>query len=155
MTELSHSDAQIHEMKDFEYLYRQRESQLVPVILHTQLSLCELFSNCEFFILNWLSLIGHYLQTNSRTELGLHLNCRVWIDIQTITIPYHLYYTIYFELGYWFYKQYHNIYFELEYWFYKQYLKLTIPLFSPLLRWFLPLRHFASWRRATCSRSWR
>ena len=33
MIELSHSDAQTYEMKDFEYLFWLRESEQVPIIL--------------------------------------------------------------------------------------------------------------------------
>jgi len=33
MIELSHNDAQTHKMKDFEYLFRLRKSEQLPLIL--------------------------------------------------------------------------------------------------------------------------
>ena len=55
MIEFSPSDSQTNEMRDFEYLFRLRESEYVPVIAELkkmivvqQLLSGEFFSNCEF-----------------------------------------------------------------------------------------------------------
>ena len=58
MIELSHNDAQTHEMKDFEYLFHLRKSEQLPLILElkkyhdcpTIVIKSILFKLCVFYI---------------------------------------------------------------------------------------------------------
>ena len=101
MTELSHSDAQAHEVKDFYYLFWPRESEQVPVILGLKkyddclilVNKSILFKMCIFQ--NELVIIGHYSQTRSRTEMGLHSSCRVLINIKAVSIHFELKWSFY------------------------------------------------------------
>ena len=48
MIELSHSDAQTHEMKVFEYLFWLRESEQFPVILELKK-----YDDCPTIVIRW------------------------------------------------------------------------------------------------------
>ena len=59
MTELSHSDAQTYEMKDFEYLFWLRESEKVLFILESKkYDDCPIFIKKSILFKMFISLFG-------------------------------------------------------------------------------------------------